>query len=74
MVQQRMGDGVGILAGNAVKQRQLQHLHICEIVQTAAKKALLQPLPVSIVNRHGIHLKKSIFVSLFTLAISRDFR
>ena len=56
MVEQRMGDGVGILPGNAEKQQQLQHLNVREALQPFLQEALLQPLAVSVVNRHIFHL------------------
>ena len=43
MVEQRMGDGVGILPGNTEKQQQLQHLNVREALQPFLQKALLQP-------------------------------
>ena len=43
-----MGDGVGVLPGNAEKQQQLQHLNVREALQPFLQKALLQPLAVSV--------------------------
>ena len=56
MVEQRMSNGVGVLPGNAEKQQQLQHLDIREALQPLLQEALLQPLAVSVVNRHNFHL------------------
>ena len=69
MIQQIVCDGICILPGDAVKQCQLQHLHIREIIQAAAQEAFLQPLTMALMYRHGSHLKKSFFVFLFALAI-----
>ena len=54
-VQQRVGNGVGILLGDGVKQQQLQRLHICKAVQSRLQEPRLQPLPVSFVYRWICH-------------------
>ena len=50
MVQQSMGNGVGIHPGNAVKQQQLQSLNIRKMIQPLLAKAFLHPVSVSFVH------------------------
>ena len=50
MIQQPMGNGVGILPWNAVKQQKLQSLNVRKAVQPLLQKPLLQPVPVSCMN------------------------
>ena len=44
-----MGDGIGILLGNGVKQKQFQRLGIRKIVQALRQEPLFQPFPVTFV-------------------------
>ena len=70
MIQQGMGNGIGVLHRNGKEQQQLQHLDICEIVQTVLQKPLLQPFPVALMNgflRHGITKILSCYFSIFPL-------
>ena len=41
-----VGDGVGVLPGNGVKQHQLQHLVVCEALQPSGEEPFPHPLPV----------------------------
>ena len=71
MVQQSVGDGIGVLLGNGVEQQQLQRLDIRKIVQAFLQEAGLQPFPVAFVDGcvcHKRHLLK------FVLAIFVDSR
>lgn len=51
VVQQIMGNGVGILPGNAVVQQQFQYLYIRKMVQAFLQEAVFHPLPMSFMNR-----------------------
>ena len=55
--QQRVGDGVGIPPGDAVKQQQLQYVDIGKTVQPFREETLLQPLPVAVMDRHIFYLR-----------------
>ena len=56
MVQQCVGNGIGILPGDAVDQQQLQSLMLIEIFQPLFAKPLFQTLAVTIMDRHIFHL------------------
>ena len=57
MLQQRVGQWVGILLGNAVEQQQLQNLMLVEIIQALLPETVFQPLPVAVMNGHWDHLR-----------------
>jgi glycerate kinase len=56
LLDQFMGNLIGVPLGDAVKQKQFQNLMFFEIIQTVLQKPLFQPLSVSCVNRHIFHL------------------
>jgi hypothetical protein len=56
-----MGNGIGILAGYAVKQQQLQCLNLRKRIQTLFQEPLFQTLSVSIMNRHIFYLAIAIY-------------
>ena len=65
MIQQGMGNGIGIRPWNGIEQQQFQHLNICEIVQTFFQETLLQPLPVAFVDGFCCHTHHQKSVLLF---------
>ena len=42
-----MGDLLGVLPGNGVKEQQLQYLVVCKALQSRVQKALPHPVPVT---------------------------
>ena len=50
MFQESVGNGVGILPGNAVKQQQLQGLYVRKAIHSLLQKPILQALPMAAVN------------------------
>ena len=42
-----MGDLLGVLPGNGVKEQQLQYLVVCKALQSRVQKALPYPVPVT---------------------------
>ena len=70
MLQQTVGNGIGIGSGNGIEQQQLQNLNICEVVKSFFQKPLLQPLPVAFVDgflRHSITKNLSCYFRIFPL-------
>ncbi len=52
-VQQRMGNGIGILLRHGIKQQKFQNIHIVKSVQSGLQKSLPNPGTVSGMNSHG---------------------
>ena len=52
MIQKCVGNGIGILLCDAVIQQQLQNIQFLKVVQTFFQKAVFQPLPVALMDRH----------------------
>ena len=50
MVQQVMGDGIGIPPCDTEEQKKLQNLHIGKLVQPFRQESLLESFSVSVVN------------------------
>ena len=63
IVHQPVGQLVGILPRDGIKQQQLQNIVLVKAVQPFPQKALEQPLPVSVVQTHaGLPLSLSMEV------------
>jgi hypothetical protein len=51
-----VGDGIGILPGQGIKQKKLQRLDLSEAIKSFFAKTLLQTLAMSVVNGHKFQL------------------
>ena len=71
LFQKGMGNLVGVLPGHAVKQKQLQHLHLCKTVQPFRAEPLLQALPVSVMHSHCLTSFSLLLFVLFFATIKK---